>query len=508
MAVFEKYLEKVGEVGHVHSVNRVLVYCTGLAGARINEKVIFEGDQTGFVYSIGRQYTEILLLDSRSVNLGSVVVRTAETMTISASSDLLGSVVDPFGVPIERKHKLATFEPRYLESPAPQLIDRVRINQNLETGVTLIDLLLPIGKGQRQLILGDQKTGKTSFLIQTIVRQTQLGMICIYACIGKKKSDLSSIISKLTTLGAMNKAIVVAAPASIPTSLIYLAPFTALSLAEYFRDRGQDVLVILDEVSAHARYYRELSISSKKMPGRDGYPGDIFYLHSHLMERAGRFMIGKQVGNGQKTLTLKIEGKSASITCLPVVETQGGDFTGYIQTNLMSMTDGHLFFDINQFQQGQRPAVNIGLSVTRIGKQTQRTIERDMAVKIRRVLFEYSKARDVAKFGVELLKETQERVTLGEKMLALFDQLGDSIVPRLIQLLFIELLTSGFWQTSDVSAIKRDKEVILNTYNSGKLTHLADALQLALDLGSIQKFTNTVVSAMPELEQLCLQKNS
>lgn len=507
MTVFEKYLEKVGEVGHAYSINGVIIFCTGLAGARINEKIIFEGDRVGFVYSIGRKFTEILLLDSKPIDLGSVAVRTNETMTVSVSDNLLGCVVDPFGNPINKKITSDGTVFKSLESPAPPLIDRVRINQNLETGVTLVDLLIPIGRGQRQLVLGDQKTGKTSFLIQTIVRQTQLGTICVYAGIGKKKSDLVSIIDKLTTLGAINKTVVVAAPASIPTSLIYLAPFSAFSIAEYFRDKGLDVLLVLDEVSAHARYYRELAISSKKMPGRDGYPGDIFYLHSHLMERAGRIVTG-QKSSDQETLSLKIEGKTASITCLPVVETLGGDFTGYIQTNLMSMTDGHLFFDVNQFQLGQRPAVNVGLSVTRIGKQTLTTVERDIAIKVRKVLFEYAKARDVAKFGVELLKETRERVILGEKMLAVFDQLGDIIVPRLIQLLFIELLMNGFWNNADVVQIKHDKELILATFESGKISKISKQLESALELGSMQKFASTVISSMPNLEQICLLKSS
>lgn len=506
MSLFDQYLEKVGEVGHVQSVRGGVVFCSGLAGARINEKIVFEKDQIGFVYSIGREYTELLLLDSGTVDLGGVAVRTGETLTVSVSDELLGSVVDPFGNPIERK-KGENYQSRSLESEAPLLIDRVRINQNLETGVTLVDLLLPIGKGQRQLVLGDQKTGKTSFLIQAITRQTQLGNVCVYACIGKKKSDLVTIIEKLTRLGAIENTVVVAAPASIPTSLIYLAPYTAMSIAEYFRDKGEDVLVVLDEISSHARYYREISITSKKMPGRDGYPGDIFYMHSHLMERAGRFLVGESIPE-KETLSLKIEGKTASITCLPVVETQGGDLAGYIQTNLMSMTDGHLFFDINQFQEGQRPPVNIGLSVTRIGKQTQKTVERDISLKVRKVLFDYSKAKDVAKFGVELLQETQQRVVMGEKMLAVFDQLGDTIVPRVIQLLFIELLMDGFWETADIAQIKRDKDTILSLINDGKIVKISKQLRQALELGSAQKFTETVIASMADLEQICLQKSS
>lgn len=506
MTQFDSYLKSIGEVGHVHSVNRVLAYCTGLSGAKIGEKVFFEQDQLGFVSSISRQYTEIMVLEDKPIGVGSMVVRSAEPLMVTASHDLLGQTLDPFGKPLSGKLKLKNTSFRFLETTAPPIIDRVRINQNLETGVTVVDLLIPIGKGQRQLVIGDQKTGKTNFLVQTIARQAQLGTICIYVMIGKKKSDLTTTLEKLKKMGAYEKTIVVAAPASIPTSLIYLAPFTAFSIAEYFRDMGSDVLIVLDEISRHARYYRELSILSKKMPGRDGYPGDIFYLHSHLMERAGRFVTGGETEESEKTLTLKIHGKTASITCLPVVETLNGDFTGYIQTNLMSMTDGHVFFDMNQFQQGSRPAININLSVTRTGKQTHKTIERDIALKVREVLFEYTKARDVAKFGVELLQATQKKIKMGERLMAVFDQESDVIVPKIIQLLYIEMLLCGFWDQSDVAAIKLQKQKILTAHKQGKIEKLINSLQGCFDLGALKRFEETVSKAKEELLAICNSK--
>ena len=543
MSLFDKYLSSVGEVGHVHSVNRVLVYCSGLTGAKIGEKVYFEDDQMGFVFAIGRELTEVLLLDINNVQIGSVVVRTGETLMVEAAQDLLGQVLDPFGIPIsstretsslisssretssliERKGKLKDPKMMYLEQAAPPMIDRVRINENLETGVTVVDVLIPIGKGQRQLVIGDQKSGKTSFLVQTIARQAQLGTVCIYVLIGKKKSDLATTIERLKKFGVMDKTIVLAAPASIPTSMIYLAPFTAFAIAEYFRDRGQDVLIVLDEISRHARYYRELSILARKMPGRDGYPGDIFYLHSHLMERAGRFLSeevskgakvskvdkfgsAKSKGEDEQTLSLKISGKTASITCLPVVETLNGDFTGYIQTNLMSMTDGHLFFDMNEFQQGFRPAVNISLSVTRTGKQTHKTIERDMSIKIKDVLFAYNQARDVAKFGVELLQATQEKIKQGEKLMAVFDQEGDVIVPKMIQLLYMQLLLSGFWAGTTPTEIKRHKTKILKAYAAGALDELVGQLKDSFELGSLKRFEEVVDKRQEELERIVNSK--
>ncbi|MFI5205506.1 MAG: F0F1 ATP synthase subunit alpha, partial [Candidatus Paceibacterales bacterium] len=320
MSSFNNYLETVGEIGYVKSVQGYLVHCSGLAGARISEKVYFEDDQIGFVDSIGPDSTSILLLDGRSIGFGKMVVRTGERLTASVSNDFLGRVVDVFGNPLDGRGKVKNIVERELDPPAVPMIDRERTTENLETGVTLVDLLIPLGKGQRQLVMGDQKTGKTSFLMQLVARQTQLGAVCIYASIAKKQADLVSILERLKELGAMEKTVVVAAGASAPSSLIYLAPFYAFSLAEHFRDQGKDVLIILDEISRHAKYYREISSLERKMPGREGYPGDIFHMHAHLMERAGRFIIGKgEVG--KETLTLAVKGKTASITCFPVVQT-------------------------------------------------------------------------------------------------------------------------------------------------------------------------------------------
>lgn len=521
MTLFDKYLSEVGEVGHVHSVNRVLVYCSGLAGAKIGEKVFFEDNQMGFVYTIGPILTEVLLLDIETVQIGSVAVRTGETLMVEAAEELLGKVLDPFGVPIERKGILKNPKKMSLEVEAPPMIDRARIDQNLETGVTVVDVLIPIGCGQRQLVIGDQKSGKTNFLIQTIASQAALGTVCIYALIGKKKSDLTTTIGKLKKFGAMDNTIIVAAPAAIPTSMIYLAPFTAFALAEYFKEKGRDVLIVLDEISRHARYYRELSILARKMPGRDGYPGDIFYLHSHLMERAGRFLSDegmkgtkstgstkakKGIEEDKQTLTLKIKGKTSSITCLPVVETLNGDFTGYIQTNLMSMTDGHIFFDMNQFQEGVRPAININLSVTRIGKQTHKIIERDIALRVQALLFAYNQARDVAKFGVELLQATQEKIKQGEKLMAVFDQEGDVIVPKMIQLLYMQMLLSGFWAEYSPAQVKQHKIKILKAYGDGGLVTLVKQLKDSFDLGSIKRFEEAVDKWDGELGRIVSSK--
>ncbi|HSX19050.1 MAG TPA: hypothetical protein VLE91_02860 [Candidatus Saccharimonadales bacterium] len=509
MSAFEDYLKSVGEVGNVTGSRGVIVYCSGLAGAKIWEKVIFENDTIGLVYSVGEDSTEILLLSNVAVNAGMMVARSNETLMATVSMDALGRTVDVFGDPVDGRGDFKKSIKMNLEAPAPDIIDRVRIDENLETGVTLIDLLIPIGKGQRQLIIGDQKTGKTSFLLQAIARQVQLGSACIYVAIGKKKSDLASAAEKLAKLGALSKTIIIAAPSSTPSSLIYMAPFCAMSYAEFLKTQGLDVLVVMDEISRHAKYYRELSILSRRMPGRDGYPGDIFYMHSHLLERAGRFLVeGTESSKSTKgkegeTLTLKIKGNTGSITCLPVVETIGSDFTGYIQTNLMSMTDGHIFFDTNKFQEGLRPAVNIGISVTRVGKQTQNTIERELAEKVREVMFAYTKAVSVAKFGVELLEATRRDIVAGERLNAVFDQGNDVLVPRVIQLLLVQLLTTGFWNNSTPVEIAEHKEKIMKAYDSGKMKNLLADVSKSIDSALFTKFVKTVGEKAPEVAKIC-----
>lgn len=497
MSSFDNYLKSVGEVGSVFGSRGVIVYCSGLSGARIWEKVIFEDDTLGLVYSINADSVEVLVLSPKTPDPGTMVARSGETFTAQVSGEALGRVIDVFGMPIDNSGQFKRTMGRNLEAPAPPIIDRVRISENMETGVTLVDLLVPIGKGQRQLIIGDQKTGKTSFLLQTIARQVQLGTVCIYVAVGKKKSDLAAACEKLAKMGALSRTVIVAAPSSTPSSVAYMAPFSAMAYAEYFKETGNDVLVVIDEISRHAKYYRELSILSRRMPGRDGYPGDIFYMHSHILERAGRFLIdGTKDAKGGKrneeTLTLKIGGKTNSITCLPVVETLGGDFTGYIQTNLMSMTDGHLFFDTGQFQEGLRPAVNVGLSVTRVGKQTQNSIEREMAIRVRQILFAYSKAQSVAKFGVELLEATRSDLMAGERLFAIFEQASDQIVPRFLQLLFIQLLVSGFWDGFKAADIREHKSKILKADTDGKLVKLESEIANAVASGLAKKFEKTV----------------
>ena len=506
MGTFQLYLKSVGEVGYVESIRDVLIYANGLVGARIWEKVVFENDQVGVVNSISAELTEILLFSEGGINLGTMVARTGETVKASFSNNSLGRVLDVFGNPLDGRGTIKGSKPRYLEAPAPPMIDRARINQNLETGVTVVDILIPIGKGQRQLVIGDQKTGKTGFLLQAIARQAQLGTVCIYALIGKRRNDLASTIEKLKRFGVFQKTIIIAAPAASLTSIIYLAPFAALTCAEHFRDQGLDVLVVLDEITRHAKYFRELSNLSRKMPGRDGYPGDIFHLHAQLMERAGRFVVGE--GSEHETLTLRIKGKTAAITCLPVVETIGDDFTGYIQTNLMAMTDGHLFFDVNRFQQGVRPAVNIGLSVTRVGKQTQRTVERDVAARLRKIIFDYIKAQDVAKFGVELLETTQQQLVIGQKLEAILEQSVDVIIPRVVQLLFLSLLLSGFWQETTPVEIKLHKENILAAYKAGKIPKFFGELEVSLEMGSIKRFSTNIETFRADLLAICVPKKN
>lgn len=502
MTVFKQYLASVGEVGQVAELRGSIVWASGLAGARIGEKVVFEQDQLGMVEAILPQSTQILLLSARVLAIGTMVVRSAEPLRMKVSTKMVGRVVDPLGEPIDGRGKISDFELKDLEHEAAPIIDRVRIDESLETGVTIVDLLIPLGRGQRELVIGDGKSGKTTFLIQALARQVQLGKIGVYCAIGKRRSDLAAVLDRLRRLGAFGSTVVVAAPAGSPSSLIYLAPFSAFAISEYFRQRGRDVLLVLDELGRHAKYVRELAILAKKMPGRDGYPGDVFYTHAHLMERAGRILSARGA-KARETISLKIKGPTASISCLPVAETQGADLTGYIQTNLMAMTDGHIFFDVNLFQEGRRPAINTALSVSRVGKQTQTTVERELALTLRQILFDYARAREVAKFGVELLATTQEKLAMGERLLVIFEQSSITVIPKVMQLLLVGLLMSDFWKDTSTAALRAQKEQILAAGGQGRLKQLIAQLEAALDLGSKKKFLATCAAWQEKLVLLC-----
>src|SRR4030042_876615 len=370
MKDFQYYLDNIGEIGYVAQNIHSLVYISGLPGAHPNEVVIFENKDMGLVLSMSREYLEVLVFANTQIRAGSKVVRTGEHVEIGVGSGLLGRMINPLGLPLDNKGEIKDLTSSLIDINPPKIIERKNIEKPLLTGVALVDLISPLGKGQRELVIGDRKTGKTEFLLQPVTTQAKLGTVCIYAVIGQKQIDIKKLNEFFVSGGIVQNTILVASSSSDSPGLIYLTLYSAMTIAEYFRDKGMDVLVVLDDMTSHARYYREMSLLARRFPGRSSYPGDIFYVQAKLVERAGNF-------------------KKGSITCLPVAESVLGDLSGYIQTNLMSMTEGHIFFDIDLISQGKRPAVNPFLSVTRVGHQTQTPLQRDVSREISVFLVTY-----------------------------------------------------------------------------------------------------------------------
>ncbi len=336
---------------------------------------------------------------------------------------------------------------------------------------------VPIGKGQRELILGDQKTGKTTFALQIIGNQVSSGSICVYVSIGKKKSDLKFVVKTLKDLNALDSTVIISANASDPAPLIYLAPFAGLSVAEYFRDLGREVVVIFDDLTTHAKFYRETSLITRRTPGRQSYPGDIFHLHARLVERAGNFKMQN--------------GKTRPITLLPIAETLEGDLAGYIQTNLMAMTDGHVFFDVAEAKKGRHPAVSFTLSVSRVGNQTKTPLERELSRMITEKLTAYRKAEEVSRFGVELTTQTLKALDQGEKLIRLFDQESQIIVPKGLQLIYLGLFFGGAWEKKSAKEVGVEKFRVLGEYLQGKYGNLPVEAKLAI---SVKELVNAVMS--------------
>lgn len=456
MKDFTVYLKETGEVGYVQSIVSSIFYVSGLPNARLNELVISENGLIGIVRALHAELVEVMVFEGQSLGHNMKVVRTDEFFKVPVSDAFLGRIIDPFGVPQDNRGIIENVETyREMDPAAPAITERVRITKPLETGVTIIDTLFPIGQGQRELLLGDQKVGKSTVVMQAIVNQAKRGVVCIYASIGKKKSDLKFAENYLREKKVLEKVAIVAASSSDPTPMVYLAPFSAISLAEYFRDKGRDVLVVFDDLTTHAKFYRELSLLSRRPPGRQSYPGDIFHLHARLAERAGNFKSGS--------------GKAVSITLLPVAETLEGDLSGYIQTNLMAMTDGHLFFDVAESKKGRHPAVSLTLSVSRVGNQTRTQLEREIADTLTRMISVARRAEELGKFGVELTPQTAQAIALFGKIEALLNQESSQIFPKTLQKLFWAMFLAGPWQSLSEQEIKEQKKRLHEDYQLGKL---------------------------------------
>jgi len=460
------YVDKTQEVGYVEKIFHSLAYISGLPKAKPYEIVVFENGGLGQIIALNPEYVEVLLLSNAKIKVGTKAARTDTFLEIGVGDGLLGRVVDSLGKPLGTKGGfIRDLIPRSLITIPLGIRYRKNIDQPFETGVALVDLTIPLGKGQRELVIGDRKSGKTLFLQQVIVSAARQGMVCIYASIAKRWFDTQKTINYFSKNGVGKNVIVVAAGPADSAGKIFLTPYTAMTYAEFFRDKGMDVLLILDDMTAHAKYYREIMLSAKRFPGRSSYPGDIFFVHSRVLERGGNFTKG-------------------SITVLPVAETTFRDISGYIQTNLMSMTDGHIFFDGDLYNQGRRPAVNQLLSVTRVGLQAQTPLVRDINRQLSRFIVYYEKMRQFMHFGSELSIETQRTLALGERIVAFFDQSSEVVIPLNINIVLVAGLWGGFWKETDPTIMKKEMQAIIASYESntqfkGLINNLvADAKEL------------------------------
>ena len=451
---FKEYLHETGEVGSVQSIIQSIVYVSGLPSVRPKEMIIGEGGQRGIVQAVEEGLVEVLMLDTSGLVSNLPVARTNETFSVPVSDGLLGRIIDAIGRPIDGKGPIIGNKVNQpIEPPAPGISLRVKINKPLETGVSMVDLLVPIGYGQRELVIGDKKTGKTTFVLQAIANQAAKGIICVYVSIGKRQDDLKFVENYLSKKNVLGNCVLISANAADPATMVYLSPYSGMAVAEYFRDSGRNVMVVFDDLTNHAKFYREISLLLQRAPGRSSYPGDIFHIHAALLERAGNIMISN--------------GSIVSITALPMAETLEGDLAGYVQTNLMAITDGHIFFDIEEFRKGARPAINPGLSVSRVGNQTKQPIDRKLAQILREDLSRYSKSLDIARFGVELPEKTRQEIEMGEKIGVILNQDADTIVPRGLQMIMLGMLFAGFWQGKNSGLVRVDIIKIMQNYQKG-----------------------------------------
>ncbi|KPJ73617.1 hypothetical protein AMJ48_00045 [Parcubacteria bacterium DG_74_1] len=485
MEKFKKYLEETGEIGRVVGQNHYLAYVSGLPNLKSGEMVMTESEKRGLVHGLDKETAEILMFDEGKLKIGQEIARTNTFFQIPISQELLGRIINPLGRPIDGLGPILG-EKEYLpiQREAPGITRRVKINEPLETGVMVVDLLVPIGYGQRELIIGDAKTGKTIFLLQTLSNQAKKGVICIYVAIGKEASAVKAVEEYLKEAEVFDKTVMVVATSENPSTINYLSPFCGMTIAEYFRDRGKKVLIIFDDLTSHAKFYREISLLIKRLPGRSSYPGDIFHIQAALLERAGNI----------KTR----DDKEVSITALPAAETLENDLSGFIQTNLMAMTDGHIFFDINDFRRGKLPAVNAFLSVSRVGNQTKEPLDYALASWLRKKMIEYQRIEEIAQFGEELFPETQRLLDLGKKLEILFNQGSKTIIPRSLQLFVLGLLIYGFWEDKPRNIMKIEIDTILKNYKE-VLPELERRMEGIKNLEELKNFAEQVIPGVKEI---------
>lgn len=482
---FEKEAD-IYEVGTVLQIGDGVARVYGLSKVMASELVEFPNDVIGMVLNLEEDNVGVMLFgDDSKVKEGDIVRRTGKIASVPVGNELLGRVVNPLGIPIDGKGEINATKFLPIERKAPGVIERQPVKEPLQTGIKAIDSLIPIGRGQRELIIGDRQTGKTTIALDTIINQKythteeakELGInpvYCIYVAIGQKASTVANVVATLEEHGAMDYTIIVAANASDPAPLQFVAPYCGCSMGEFFRDNGKHALIIYDDLSKQAAAYRQVSLLLRRPPGREAYPGDIFYLHSRLLERAAKF---------------SDERGSGSLTALPVIETQANDVSAYIPTNVISITDGQIYLEPNLFNAGVRPALNIGISVSRVGGSAQIKAMKKIAGPLKVELAMFRELEAFARFGSDLDKETQAKLTRGARLTEILKQLQFNPIPVEKQIALIFVATTGKLDDLPVSSLKRlEKEYYEYMENQHS--------QILLDIKTKKELTSEITQAL------------
>ena len=471
-----KYYENAiqqNETGTILMVGDGIARASGLVNCMAGELLEFEDGSYGMAQNLEENSVSIVIFGSdENIGEGQTVKRTGKVVSVPVGDALIGRVVNALGQPIDGAGPVDTKEFRPVESKAPGICERRSVHQPLQTGIKAIDSMVPIGRGQRELIIGDRQTGKTTIATDTIINQKGQDVICIYVAIGQKRSTVASLVENLTRNGAMDYTIVVAATASESSPLQYIAPYSGCAMGEYFMNKGKDVLIIYDDLSKHAVAYRALSLLIRRPPGREAYPGDVFYLHSRLLERAAK---------------LDDEHGGGSLTALPIIETQAGDVSAYIPTNVISITDGQIFLETELFHSGIMPAVNPGISVSRVGGDAQIKAMKKVAGTLKLIYSQYRELQSFAQFGSDLDADTKARLEQGARIVEVLKQSQNAPVPVEKQVAILYAVTKGILEKVKVEDV--------NVYESGLYTYLdtdaagVDVMQLIRSTGKLEPET-------------------
>ncbi len=477
------------EIGYIISNRGYLSYLDGLPGAKVYDVVENEKGLKGLVSALQPNQIEVLILDEGEIIPGEKFFNTGNSLNITVGDFLLGRSINPLGVPIDGKGLIDTstkknYQP--LEQEARGIGKREFITEQLESGITLVDSLIPLGKGQRELIIGDGNSGIADFLIDMIINQNKNQVICVYAVIGKPVPYIKNLLNTLQANQALAHTVVIATSATENPPLIFLTPKAAFTVAEFFQNQGKDVLVILDDMGNHARTYREIALLGGRAPGRESYPGDIFYQQAHLLERAGKF--NKEAGGG-------------SITALPVIELNLVDFTGFIPTNLMAITDGHLLFKSNLYNKNQRPAIDISLSVSRVGRQTQHIVNNLLSRKVRQVLAQAAEYETLARFSAELPVETQLILRQQQLINEILRQDNLTAIPLSVQTVLLGLVFTSFLHDKNEVFMRKNKAVLIKGF-----TTEPQLIQITKDIYNLKTDTELIQQLeglSAKLNELC-----